>query len=206
MVQRGKTLPHLNRDSIIDAALEIADTDGLDALSMRRLAARLQCNPMSLYEYVANKQDLLDLMADQAMEALPDLDASGDWREQMRRFFNAFHELFVAHPAIAHVMVTRPLVGPVTLKRAEPALTVLVGAGMSDADAVALFIALASYTIGASLYALARHDTTERDTRLGELVAGHPTLTRVAPHLQAAAGSEQFAYGLEQLLGGSTRA
>lgn len=202
MASRVKTLPPLSEQAIVEAALTIADADGLSALSMRSLAAKLQCNPMSLYEHVTNKEALLDLMADRAMTALPELVDGGDWRVEMRRFFTAFHELFLAHPAIAHVMVTRPLAGPVTLKRGEPALSVLVTAGISDSEAVQIFISLASYTIGASLYELARQDTTERDVRLDELTASsHPMLARLAPHLRDAAGEEQFQQGLDRLLG-----
>jgi hypothetical protein len=72
---------------------------------------------------------------------------------------------------------------------------------MSDAAAVQLFIALASYTIGASLYELARRDTTQRDARLDELAATeHPTLLRLGRHLHDAAGRQQFEQGLERLL------
>lgn len=159
---------------------------------------------MSLYEYVADKEQLLDLVADQAMSALPELTTAGDWRIEMRRFFTAFHQLFLAHPAIAHVMVTRPLAGPITLKRAEPALTVLVNAGMADDEAVELFITLASYTIGASLYELARRDTTDRDLRLAELATEQSIVARLTPHLQAAASPAQFQQGLDRLLAGES--
>lgn len=200
-VKTSKPVRPLTPEAIVNAALAIADTEGLAALSMRRIAAALGCNPMSLYEHVANKEALLDLMADQAMAALPELSSTADWRAEMDRFFTAFHELFLTHPAIAHVMVTRPLSGPVTLTRAEPALAVLSAAGMTDTEAVQLFIALAAYTIGASLYELARRDTSRRDTQIDQLdPASHPTVRRLAPQLRAAAGPGQFEHGLKRLL------
>jgi AcrR family transcriptional regulator len=201
MATQDKLRARLSTQTIVDAALVIADSEGLGALSMRRVATDLSCAPMSLYEHVPSKEALLDLVADQAMTALPELDPGGNWRSELERFFAAFHELFLAHPAIAHVMVQRPLVGPVTIRRGEPALAVLTAAGFSDADAVECFIALASYTIGASLYEIARRDTTDRDTRLAELAdEDHPTLQRVSEHLRGAAGDRQFLAGLHRLL------
>ena len=190
----------LSSAGIVDAALRIADDEGLPAVSMRRVAAELSCTPMSLYEHVANKEALLDLMADEAMASLPELKPGAPWDREMKRFFTAFHELFLQHPAVAHVMVTRPLSGPVALRRGEPALAVLVAAGFTDAQTVELFIALASYTIGASLYELARRDTNAHDTRWDELPAEHPLMRRLAPHMQRSTGGRQFARGLQHLL------
>src|SRR3954452_15729442 len=119
----------LSSEAIVAVALRIADADGIAAVSMRRVAAELSCTPMSLYEHVTNKDALLDLMADQAMDTLPELRPGAAWDREMKRFFTAFHELFLAHPAVAHVMVARPLSGPVALRRGEPALAVLVAAG-----------------------------------------------------------------------------
>jgi AcrR family transcriptional regulator len=202
MAVRAKTLEPLSPEAIVDAALRIADADGIGAVSMRRVAADLSCTPMSLYEHVANKDALLDLMADQAMASLPELRPGAPWQREMTRFFTAFHELFLAHPAVAHVMVTRPLSGPVALRRGEPAFAVLVAAGFSDAQAVEAFIALASYTIGASLYELARRETHTRDTRFEDDVVAveYPLLVRLAPHLHRSTGGQQFRRGLRHLL------
>jgi AcrR family transcriptional regulator len=203
MAVRDKALVPLSEDTIVAAALAIADRDGLDALSMRSLAKRLQCNPMSLYEHVANKDALLDLMADRSMAALPELDPQGDWREELTRFFVAFHALFVEHPAVAHVTVQRPLSGETTLRRGEPALQTLLQAGFGDDEAVELFIALANYTIGASLYELARRGPEQplAAHRFDALDEGeHPTLHRLAPKIAQAAGDRQFRRGLTRLM------
>jgi AcrR family transcriptional regulator len=201
MAVRAKALEPLSSTAIVDAALAIADAEGIAALSMRRVATALSCAPMSLYEHVANKEALLDLMADQAMASLPELRPGAPWQREMTRFFTAFHELFLEHPAVAHVMVARPLSGPVALRRGEPAFAVLVAAGFTDAQAVEAFIALASYTIGASLYELARRETHLRDTRFDDLVTvEHPLLVRLAPHLHRSTGGQQFRRGLRHLL------
>ncbi|MHB8690519.1 MAG: TetR/AcrR family transcriptional regulator [Solirubrobacteraceae bacterium] len=205
MAVRDKALIPLSAETIVAAALAIADRDGLDALSMRSLARKLQCNPMSLYEHVANKDALLDLMADRSMAALPELDPGGDWREELSRFFIAFHDLFVKHPAVAHVTVQRPLAGETALARGEPALQTLLRAGFDDAEAVELFIALANYTIGASLYELARRgpDQPLAANRFDALQAAeHPTVHRLSRKIAQASGDEQFRRALTHLMQG----
>jgi AcrR family transcriptional regulator len=170
---------------------------------MRRVAQELGCAAMSLYEHVENKDVLLDLMADHAIAWLPELDPAGDWRAEMRRFFTAFHELYLEHPAVAYVMVHRPLAGPNTLRRGEPALQALLRAGFDDAAAVEAFTALGSYTVGASLYELARRDADRSGAsrRFATLSAtDFPTVQRLAAHLTAAAGAHQFHRGLTRLL------
>jgi TetR/AcrR family tetracycline transcriptional repressor len=203
MAVRDKTLVPLNADMIVAAALAIADRDGLGALSMRTLAKKLECNPMSLYEHVANKDALLDLMADHSMAALPELDPQGEWRAELTRFFVAFRELFLEHPAVAHVTVQRPLSGETTLRRGEPAFETLLHAGFDDDKAVELFIALANYTTGASLYELARRGphqplAAHRFDTLRE--SEHPTLHRLAPKIAQVAGEDQFRRGLTHLV------
>ena len=88
MIATPKAAP--SRSAAVRAAIEIADNEGVEALSMRKVAARLGAGTMSLYRYVANKDDLLDLMVDAVIgeEPLPE-EPSGDWRtelaEQARR-------------------------------------------------------------------------------------------------------------------------
>src|ERR1700752_3812590 len=161
MALRDTALTPLTEETIVAAALAIADRGGLEALSMRSLAKELACNPMSLYVHVANKDALLDLMADRSMAALPALRHDGDWRAEITRFFVAFHDLFVEHPAVAHVMVQRPLAGETTVRRGDGALESLVAPRLRSTGALELFITLANSTIGPSLYELARHAPTK---------------------------------------------
>jgi TetR/AcrR family tetracycline transcriptional repressor len=203
MAVRDKALPSLSEDTIVAAALALADRDGLAALSMRNVARQLRCNPMSLYEHVANKDALLELVADHSMASLPELDPDGDWRDEVTRFFVAYHDLFIAHPAVAHVSVQRPLAGERTIRRGERALETLLRAGFDDGDAVEMFIALANYTIGAALYELGRRGPTQplaaqRFDTLQE--AEHPTLHRLAKRIARASGDDQFRRGLERLI------
>jgi AcrR family transcriptional regulator len=86
-----QTLP-LSADSIVEAALEIADTEGLQAVTMRRVGASLGTAAMSLYRHIPNKDTLLELMADRVLAQLPYPDPAGEWRDELHSFFLAFHD------------------------------------------------------------------------------------------------------------------
>ncbi|HSV40287.1 MAG TPA: TetR/AcrR family transcriptional regulator, partial [Nocardioidaceae bacterium] len=139
-------------DTVVRTSVAIADAEGLDALTMRRLATELAVTPMAIYHHVPGKEALLDLIADESMKQLPQPDANGAWDEELLRFFVAFHRLYLEHPALAQVMAQRPLEGPTAMARGELLLELLVRAGVSDEDAVGALVSLVGYTIGMSLY------------------------------------------------------
>ena len=202
MSGRSRTA-RLTPTAIIESALDIADHEGLEALSMRRLAQKLNCAAMSLYEYFDNKEQLLDLIADHAIASLPEVDRTGDWRAQTIRFYRAMHALFLVHPAVAHILVERTVAGPNTARTAEPLLATLVAAGLSDRRAVDAFLTLTSYTIGASLHELARtgNDRANIHERFSNITReDYPTLHRLAPLIVKAPGDKQFRSGLVHLL------
>ena len=96
----------LTREKVLDAALALVDAEGLDSLSMRRLATALNVQPMSLYNHVANKADLLDGITEAVFDQveLPDLDLA--WPEQVRAIALSMYRAFSRHPAVAVVLAT----------------------------------------------------------------------------------------------------
>lgn len=188
---------------IVKAAFAIAARDGLPAVSMRRVAKELGCTPMSLYEHVANKEELLDLVADSALAELPEIDPATDWYAAMTELMTALHALLVRYPAAAHIMVARPLSGPMALERGGPAIETLLRAGFDDATSVELFIAIASYTIGVSLYEIARRgpEALEAVARFDALAEqDQPTLYRLGRRIATVTDERQFQAGLRHLL------
>jgi AcrR family transcriptional regulator len=195
--------PELGLRQIIETALAIADHEGLHAVSMRRLGAEFRCSGTHLYKFVATKEALLDLMADHAVDSLPYPKPDGDWRAEISTFYTAFHELYLNHPSVAMIMTQRPLVGPNTVERGDRVLEALLAGGLDDSAALEAAIALASYTLGASLYELARRDTqktTKRERFPNVSPERHPTIHRLNTRFVSLDGDRQFKRGLQRLI------
>jgi AcrR family transcriptional regulator len=195
----------LSAETIVEAALEIADADGLDAVTMRRVGAKLGAAAMSLYRHVPNKDALLELMADHVLAQLPSPDSAGEWREQIHSFFLAFHDLLLEHPAVAHVMIEMALAGPELSMRGEQVLSCLLGAGFDEPTSAQMITAFTWHTVGGSMYAIARRNPEheDRDVRIRTLPPDQfPSVYRVAPYLADDASREQFADALWHLIRG----
>jgi TetR/AcrR family tetracycline transcriptional repressor len=137
---------HLTRDEILDAALRIVDAEGLEALTMRRLADALGVEAMSLYYHVPNKDTLLDWTVERmrAEMRLPET-APDDWADALEAIFAEYRRVLVAHPNML----------PLAARRTEHAgmsgLQYLVDQGVPFDDAVELYQSLVAFTIGFSV-------------------------------------------------------
>ncbi|MEV6106784.1 TetR/AcrR family transcriptional regulator [Streptomyces sp. NPDC051940] len=141
--------PALTLDRIVGAAIAVADAEGLEAVSMRRLAGDLGVGTMSLYRYVPGKGELLDLMLDRVSAVDPERVGTldDDWREALRQLARGMWELYVGHPWLLHVDQARPVLGPNGLKGFEIALTGLDGTplgGREKTNVVTIVEALVS--------------------------------------------------------------
>jgi AcrR family transcriptional regulator len=195
----------LNTEEIVRAALEIADADGLEAVTMRAVGARIGAAAMSLYRHVPNKDALLEQMADLVFAQLPHPDPAGDWRDEMMAFWTAFHDLLLEHPAIAYVLVDIPLAGSELALRGEEVLSTLLRGGLDDASAAEALIGLTWYTVGGALYSIGRSDP--KQTSLGVKLAQlpqeqYPSVYRAVPHWIADTTRGYFVSGLAHLIRG----
>ncbi|WP_053650396.1 TetR/AcrR family transcriptional regulator C-terminal domain-containing protein [Streptomyces sp. XY431] len=140
----------LSRERLIAAALEIADAEGLAALSMRAVAARLGAAPMSTYRYVTSKDELVLLAADAAFgEAGYPADPPAGWRPRLELGARTLWSLFRRHPWLAELgSVTRPLLLPNLLTHAEWALAALDGHGLPAATVLDIHVLFYSYIEG----------------------------------------------------------
>ncbi|MBW3534725.1 MAG: VOC family protein, partial [Gemmatimonadetes bacterium] len=98
----------IDPDTVAEAAIELADRDGLDALSMRRLGRELGVDPMSAYNHVRDKDDLLDRVVDAVASGIGDVEATGTWREKVVALLRGCREVLLAHPGVASLAVSRP--------------------------------------------------------------------------------------------------
>ena len=125
--------PGLSVDRIVRAAIAIADAEGLDALTMRRVAEALGVGTMSVYTYVPGKAELLDLMMDAAYAAMPRPDRSGwRWRDRVAAIAEDNRSLFEQHPWAAEVSTARPPLGPGLMGKYEHELTAFEDMALDD--------------------------------------------------------------------------
>jgi AcrR family transcriptional regulator len=130
----------LSREKVLAAALQIADAEGLDALSFRRLASDLDVTPMALYRYVDDKEALLDGIGDLVLSQLELPEApTGDWREQLRDAARSYRAVLAAHPALLPIFLSRPLMTPARMRAANAVLGIFRRAGFSTEQAVPLY-------------------------------------------------------------------
>jgi AcrR family transcriptional regulator len=127
--KRGLTL-----ERIVAAGIKLALTEGVAALSMARIAAELGVGTMSLYRYVAAKDDLLTLMVDTALGAPPAQPAGGDWRAGLRRWAEGVRDAYRRHPWSLRVPISAPPLGPNNVAWLNNALTALAQTPLTEQE------------------------------------------------------------------------
>jgi AcrR family transcriptional regulator len=142
----------LSRARVLRAATELADRDGLGALSMRRLAEALAVEAMTLYYYVANKDALLAGMVDLVMGEIDMPSDEADWSAAIRRSARSAHAVLLRHPWAPGLMISPKHIGPARVRYTEWLLGRLRGAGFSAEMAQHAYDALDSHTIGSTLW------------------------------------------------------
>jgi AcrR family transcriptional regulator len=140
----------LDRERIVAAAIRLLDAEGLAGFSMRRLAAELGVSAMSVYWYVDNKDDLLEMALDavQAEVALPDPDADGDWREQLRQIARAYRRALLAHTWAARLFGDYLNLGPRARDISSTLLRIMDRAGLPRQRSPAALSAVFQFTFG----------------------------------------------------------
>ncbi|MFE7800510.1 TetR/AcrR family transcriptional regulator C-terminal domain-containing protein [Nocardia sp. NPDC057440] len=213
----GRDNGQITRAVVLAAALKIVDRDGVEGLSMRRLADAVGRDPMVIYRHVPNKAAVLDGVAESVFAQLT-VDATGtDWADQLRVVARDFRQLALAHPRAVPLLVTRPLATPLGMRpRAvvrplEDIIGLLTRAGFSGADALHIYRALFGFLYGHILNELQelveRPEETDEVLRLGlhRLPIGEfPLLRELAPVLASYDGAAELERGLDILLAGLT--
>ena len=213
--------PALSVEQIVRAAIAIADRDGLEAVTMRRLADALGVGPMALYTYVPGKAELLDLMLDRVYAEMPRAGWPGEWRERLAALARDNRALYDAHPWAAAVSTGRPPLGPGLIGKYEHELTALDGLGLDDLQMDAALTFLLDFVRSSALAAqdarAARRDSGMTDEQWWSAnaplleraldPAAYPTAARVGTAAGAAQGGayspdHAWEFGLERVLDG----
>lgn len=214
--------PRLELDQVVDAAIALADTEGLEAVTMRSLARRLGISAMALYTYVPGKDELLDLMLDQIYARMPHEPWAADepWRTRLRTMAAANRALLRDHPWAAGVSTGRPPLGPGQMAKYEHELAAFDGLDLRDVEidaALSFVLAFVRSAAVAAQDAAAINVATGDDAAwwaevaplLAQLVdpADYPRADRVGSAVGAAQGAAfdpdgAYAFGLERVLDG----
>lgn len=141
----------ITREAIVAAALKIADEEGIDAVSMRRVARSVGVEAMSLYHYVSSKDDLLDSVADAvyAEMRLPNL--SDRWQDNVRNYAIEFRGTLLLHPNVVALVAARPVMGTGAIAVIEIALAELRRIGFEAEHARKMLNILVSFVLGHTL-------------------------------------------------------
>ncbi len=208
--------PALSREAILDAALAIVREEGIDALTMRRLAQALDTGPASLYVYVANRDELWELLFDAALATVTTEQTEPDrWREQLHALASrTVRMMAVEYPGMARLAMTHIPVGDNSLRVAESMLSLLKAGGMSDQATAYAIDLIGSYTSAIayeqSLYSTLYNDPEHEQhevARVGERFRGlsperYPTIAALAERMTLGDGEERFSLGLDVIING----
>lgn len=205
----------LTRPRALIAAMALADAEGIEALTMRRLAQALGVEAMSLYHHVANKNDILDGMVDLVFAEIELPDDDADWTTAMRQRSESLRAVLLRHPWAIGVMESRSSPGPATLRHHDAVIRCCRNAGFSVEMSAHAFSLLDSYIYGFVLQEVNLPFDDGDD--LGEVIDSmmpehfaqeYPHFAELADEFVLRSGysyGDEFAFGLELILDGITR-
>jgi len=206
----------LTRDRIIEAALRVMDEEGLEAVTMRRIGRELGVEAMSLYNHVANKDDILDGIVDVVFGEIELPTGEAGWEAAMRRRSVSAREALRRHPWATGLMESRRTPGPANIRHHDAVLGVLRNAGFPVELAAHAYSLLDSYIYGFALQeaSLPFHTPEETAEVAQEIMAvfpadDYPHLAEIATEHVLQPGYDygnEFLYGLDLILDGLARA
>jgi AcrR family transcriptional regulator len=209
--------PALSRERIVQVALELADTEGIDAISTRRIAGALSVSAMALYGYIERKEDVFDLLIDAVYGEVPvPLPGPRDWRFQLQEIAVQKRAMMRRHPWFVSLIGHRAVLGPNALKQTDYLLEILIQPGFDMVTCMSLLEMFNAYIVG---FVLGEMGEAEAQRRTGlseqewqEQMAPYVQAQIIAsgryPHLARAlveaerSSDETFLFGLSRLLEG----
>lgn len=204
--------PRLNRHLVLQKALEVADREGIQALTMRKLAQELGVEAMSLYYHVAGKDQLLDGMIDLVFAEIELPSGEGDWKPALRARAISAREALIRHPWALGLMESRTAPGEATLRHHDAVLGCLRKSGFSVAAAAHAYSLLDSYIYGFALQEINLPFNTSDEaapvaaSMMAQMPPGqYPYLTEMAVEHVLQPGyaySHEYEVGLELILDG----
>jgi len=205
-----KSRERLTRDRVIDAALKVMDAEGLDAVSMRRVAREVGVEAMSLYNHVEDKDDLLRGICDHVMSGFEFPEDTGDWVERCKAGARAWRRLLQAHPDMMRLFAETHGPNPSSLDSLRPtefAMGLLREGGLSDRDTVQAFHVFGGYIQGFVMMEGGpmkgqAHGEAMMDATATIPADIFPVLSAVGRYFAECDADEQFEFGLDLMIRG----
>jgi TetR/AcrR family transcriptional regulator, tetracycline repressor protein len=200
----------LTMGRVVAEARRIGAAEGIEALTMRRLAEALGVKPNALYTYFPHKVSILDAVLDDLIGDVERPSPTTSPRRGLVSLMASYRELLVTQPGLIALTVSRPQIGPKAIRLREDGLTLLKRGGLNDADAVPAYLSLFAYTTGFVSFEAGRPPgERDADERAGARTlheslsaADFPTTRALARRLAKRPGDAEFTYGLERLMDG----
>jgi len=198
----ARTRPALGRESIFRAALRLVDTEGIDALTMRRLAAELGVGTMSLYSHVPNKDELLDGVVGTVAGEMAMPPAAPGWRNAARFMVSEFRRVALLHPNVVPLLINRPPTSVAGMRLIEAGFDSVRRAGVDEKTTAQAYRLVLSYAIGFVSLETGGFFQASGPAASGPTVAPEefPRIMEMAPYLLVWDAEEEFTAGLEILL------
>jgi AcrR family transcriptional regulator len=210
-LRRRRPRGSLSREQVVDAALRLADEEGLEALTMPTLARRLECGVMTIYGYVENKDDLLDAIAQRGVAELRlPRPLPAEPAAVLMTWGRAMRLVLIGHPSLPVIFLSQAVIGPGIFRGLEALLGALGRAGMPPAAGVHAVYAVLTYTTGFVAWELPRTRLQPQSQYAADWRREFATLppedfpltAGVLDELPRVAGEEQFELGLAALANG----
>ncbi len=193
----------LSATVILDACIDLADREGIGAVTLRRLGAELSVDPTAVYRHFRDKSELLAAVADRLLDGVAEgFGSTGDWRRDVRSIALAARRVYLAHPALAHVLATAPAPLPSNTQLVEITFGALRSAGLDDRSVALAGEVIENYVAGASSLDAAVGTEVNAAWRAAFAMLPperYPNAVAIAPYLYR--GDEaSFAFGLDLIL------
>jgi TetR/AcrR family tetracycline transcriptional repressor len=204
----------LSRDRIVESAVTIADAEGLEAVSMRRIASDLGATPMALYNHVANKDELMNGIAGQLLKEI-DLSAldMSDWAKAIKTGYTQFRSVLLRHPNLLPVLQRKTEMSADALRPIELAISILQGAGFSPDEALKAHWTLSGFVMGHVLWQMTNPflEDQEQVTAPQIMAMNHrrmitpdefPCLCATLPAMESCDMDEAWEFGIDAIIHG----
>lgn len=196
----------LTKQKICEAAIDVIETDGLEGLSMRKLASKLNVEAASLYNHIANKSQLYDFIQEHLYSQIPTNFSEKNWKSHLFDLAISTRKGLLQVPKIALLFATRPTITASSLKQAEITLNTLIKAGFKPSDGLSIFRNLHVFVLGHVLAEVGQIPGEKDDSNEPSLqninIDEYPTLKKTYSYKSSIDFEKGFRLGLECMLNG----